>query len=296
MGYKMFKSVLESLDEIPQKEIVSLRNFVKDPGGKALMIIGKSGTGKTSSVYKLSEEIGYEVYELNASDFRDEESIKELVGRASKEGSLFKGRIILIDDIEGMSGREDRGGVGALSEIIKESRWPIIITATDGNEIYDKKFKTLRSKCRVIKFNPVNVLSVVKILKNVKDRYREYHKVEFTDAAIDAAVKLSQKYILSRRLPDKALDVIDECGAMIKVSHVHSDVPTILFKSAAEKYPEAAKMWNEIQELDKKIYAKKSEALTKQREDLEKRVEAMGVLVVDSDDIKKVVSDWRETE
>ncbi|MBI4154805.1 replication factor C large subunit [Candidatus Woesearchaeota archaeon] len=166
----MFNSVLESLDEIPQKEINSLKNFVKEPKGNALMIIGKSGTGKTSSVYKLAEEINYEVYELNASDFRDEQSINELVGRASKEGSLFKGRIILIDDVEGMSGREDRGGVGALSELIKESRWPIIITATDGNEIYDKKFKTLRSKCKVIKFNPVNVLSVVKILKNVKER------------------------------------------------------------------------------------------------------------------------------
>lgn len=166
----MFESTVENLNEIPQKEIQTLKSFVRNPSGKALLIIGKSGTGKTISVYRLAEEMNYEVYELNAGDFRDEESINNLIGKATKEGSLFGGRIILIDDIEGMSGREDRGGVGALSELIKESIWPIVITATDGNEIYDKRFKTLRSKCKIIKFNQISVLEIFKILKKINEK------------------------------------------------------------------------------------------------------------------------------
>ncbi len=166
----MFESAVENLNEIPQKEIDTLRSFVKNPSGKALIIIGKSGTGKTISVYKSAKEIGYDVFELNAGDFRDEDSINDLVGKASKEGSLFGGRVILIDDIEGMSGRDDKGGVGALSELIKDSRWPIVITANDGNDIYDKRFKTLRSKCKIIKFNPIGVLDVFKIIKKIKDK------------------------------------------------------------------------------------------------------------------------------
>ena len=173
----MFDSLVGSLNEIPQRETVSLRSFVKNPNKKALMIIGKSGTGKTISAYKAAQEIGYEVYELNASDFRDEESIKNSVGKACKEGSLFGGRVILIDDVEGMSGKEDRGGVGALAEIIPESRWPIIITATDGNEIYEKKFSTLRKKCKIIKFNAVGVFEMFNILKRVKER----NKLNLTD-------------------------------------------------------------------------------------------------------------------
>ncbi len=166
----MFESTVESLDEIPQKEIGSLMDYVINPKGKALLILGKSGTGKTISVYKLAKEKRYEVFELNASDFRDEESIKNSVGKACKEGSLFGGRIILIDDVEGISGRDDRGGVSALSELITESKWPIIITANDGNEIYGKKFKTLRSKCKIIKFNPFGVFDVFKILKKIKEK------------------------------------------------------------------------------------------------------------------------------
>ncbi len=173
----MFDSLVKSLDEIPQKEIISLRSFVKNPNKKALMIIGKSGTGKTISVYKSAQEIGYDVYELSASDFRDEESIKDSVGKACKEGSLFGGRVVLIDDVEGMSGQEDRGGVGALAEIIPESRWPIVITATDGNEIYEKKFATLRKKCKIIKFNSVGVFEVFNILKKVRER----NKLNLTD-------------------------------------------------------------------------------------------------------------------
>jgi len=62
----------------------------------------------------------------------------------------------------------------------------------------------------------------IEILKGIRDTYQEYHHVTFTDEAIEASVRLSKEYIKERNLPDKAIDVMDEAGAMI---HVYTDVP-----------------------------------------------------------------------
>src|SRR3990172_12160240 len=80
------------------------------------------------------------------------------------------------------------------------------------------------------------------ILQGVKDKYREYHKVEFTDAALEAAVRLTEQFIKDRKLPDKAIDTIDEAAAMVKVAHLHKIIPAVLYEAAAQKYPEIAEI------------------------------------------------------
>src|SRR3989344_6275682 len=96
-------------------------NFAKEKKNSAL-IYGPSGTGKTCSVYAIAKEIGHEVIEVNASDFRNAEQINSKVGNAMKQRSLFaSGKIILVDEIDGLSGHQDRGGIQAITKLIEDS-------------------------------------------------------------------------------------------------------------------------------------------------------------------------------
>ena len=121
--------------------------------------------GKTAVVYALANEKNLELIELNASDMRNASGIEEIVGNSSKQMSLFKrGKIILIDEVDGISGASDRGGVGALTKIIKESRFPIVLTA---NDAYNPKLKTLRNYCELIKFTGVYLRSIIARLREI---------------------------------------------------------------------------------------------------------------------------------
>src|SRR3989344_9676073 len=154
-------------DIVGQDDVISklksfMINFSKEKKNSAL-IYGPSGTGKTCSVYAIANEIGHEVIEVNASDFRNAEQINQKVGNAMKQRSLFaKGKIILVDEIDGLSGREDRGGIQAITKLIEISTYPVILTATNP---FDNKFSTLRSKSAMMEFKPLDYLSIFKILK-----------------------------------------------------------------------------------------------------------------------------------
>ena len=145
-----------------------LQNFIinfKKQKKKAALIYGPSGTGKTCSVYALANDIGLEVYEVNASDFRNAEQINQKVGSAIKQHSLFsKGKIILVDEIDGLSGTRDRGGISAISQLIEETTFPIILTATNP---WDDKFSRLRSRSTLVKFDHLAPECVFKILKHI---------------------------------------------------------------------------------------------------------------------------------
>jgi len=141
-------------------------NFSKEKKNSA-MLHGPSGTGKTCSVYAIANEIGYEVIEVNASDFRNADQINQKVGNAIKQRSLFAlGKIILVDEIDGLSGHADRGGIQAIIKLIGDSTFPIILTSTNP---FENKFSSLRSKSNMIEFKQLDYLSVFKILKRVCD-------------------------------------------------------------------------------------------------------------------------------
>src|SRR3989338_6710205 len=125
--------------------IQKLRNFIANyPKEKkrAALLYGSSGVGKTSSVYTIANEAGLEIVEVNASDFRNADQINQKVGNAVRQRSLFsKGKIILVDEVEGIAGMSDRGGLQAIIKIIEETRYPIVLTAMDP---FDNKFSSLR--------------------------------------------------------------------------------------------------------------------------------------------------------
>ena len=135
------------------------------PKNRAALLFGSPGIGKTVTVETLAKVLNMELVEKNASDYRTAEAIKRFAGLASQYSTLFGGkRIILLDEVDGVSGREDRGGVKELTKILKTSRSPIILTA---NDAYNPRFSTIRKYCEVIEFKNPTVREVVSHLSRI---------------------------------------------------------------------------------------------------------------------------------
>ena len=151
-----------------QPGLQDLEKFISNFKGqkkKALLLYGTPGCGKTSSVYTLANKYRLEVVEVNASEFRNSEQIKLKVGNALKQQSLFtKGKIILVDEVDGISGTKDRGGVGEVVTLIEDAAFPIILTA---NNPWHSKFSSLRRKCTLVQFETLDYSIVFEVLKKI---------------------------------------------------------------------------------------------------------------------------------
>jgi len=151
--------------------VEQLRKFAvtfKTLKNNAAFLYGPSGSGKTCSVYALAADLGIEVVEINASDYRNKKEIESRVGAAIGQQSLFyKGKIVLVDEVDGLSGFKDRGGIQALTKLIEGSAFPIVLTATNP---FDNKFSKLRSRSNMIQFDGLSHTDVYAILKGICDK------------------------------------------------------------------------------------------------------------------------------
>lgn len=209
--------------------------------------IGEPGVGKTALVYGLAERInegkvperlkGCTIYAMDmgtmlaGTQFRGdfEKRIKQVMEGARKEGNV----IIYIDEIHNMIGA-GRGSDGALdaSNMLKpylESGDIRFIGSTTYDE-YKRYFAS--SKGMVRRFQEIDIKEpsvddAIKILKGLLPKYEEFHKVIYTDEAVDYAVRSSAKYISDRFLPDKAIDLIDEAGAYRELHPTGDAVQTV---------------------------------------------------------------------
>jgi len=135
------------------------------PKKKAAFLYGPPGVGKTLCVEALADELGMELVEKNASDYRTAEAVKHFAGLASQYGTLFGGRrLILLDELDGITGTADRGGVRAVTDVVKTARRPVVLVA---NNAYDPRFSTLRRYCLLVEFKKPTVRQVVMHLKKV---------------------------------------------------------------------------------------------------------------------------------
>jgi replication factor C large subunit len=136
------------------------------PSKKAALLYGPPGVGKTSLVHAFGKENGWEVIELNASDFRTREVIERVVGAASTLGSITgaTGRIILVDEVDGIDVRADTGAVQALTRLIGETRVPIVLVA---NDPWDPKLAALREMCQLIQFRRIPKPTVASVIKKI---------------------------------------------------------------------------------------------------------------------------------
>ena len=148
------------------------------PRRRAAILHGPPGSGKTALAHALTSQNKLELIELNASDKRNKASVEELLGPASQQASIFgTKKLIVIDEIDGISGTKDRGAIPAIIKIIKETKFPIIITA---NDPWSSKLRTLRNYCDMVQLRKVNYLSIAKHLKLIAEK----EKIKFDERAI----------------------------------------------------------------------------------------------------------------
>ncbi len=150
--------------------ISKLKDFIlgfKHQKKKAAIVYGPTGIGKTATVYAIANELNLEIIELNASDYRKSSNIDSIIKPAMSQMSLFmKSKLILIDEIDGVSGTQDRGGAQALASLLDETKFPIVIIA---NDPFDSKFSTLRKKSNLIEFKALNYLTISSFLESICD-------------------------------------------------------------------------------------------------------------------------------
>ncbi|MEM1597260.1 MAG: replication factor C large subunit [Pyrobaculum sp.] len=172
---------------------------------KAVLLSGPPGVGKTTLVHALAREIGYELIELNASDVRTGDRIKQVVGRGLKESSLFgyQGKLVLFDEVDGLHVKEDQGGLESIVEIVETAKVPIIMTA---NNPYDPKFRPLRDLSLVVNLKRLAEEDVVEVLRRIctsegakceEEALRSIAKSCYGD--LRAAINDLQMYLSGRR-------------------------------------------------------------------------------------------------
>lgn len=278
-------------------------------------LIGEPGVGKTAVVEGLalrivSGDVPFTVknkrvltLDLSAmvagSKYRGEfeERIKKVVREVIEDGNV----ILFLDELHTIIGAGGAEGAIDASNILKPSLARGEIQLIGATTIAEYRKYVEKDAALERRFQPVNVEepdteAAVEILRGIKSRYEEHHNVTISDEAIVAAVKLSNRYINDRNLPDKAIDLIDEAAAQVRLTTV--------------KLPEKlTEMLEQIEKMDRQIerslrmdnfeqageIKRNQEELIKkyerQRERFEKQNEQK-VYVVGEEEVARVVSLW----
>ncbi len=151
-------------NDMARKEFFEwLKNWKQ--GDKAVLLVGPPGVGKNTSVYAAARQLGYHVIELNASDIRTKDALNKRLGSSLYAANLFnEKRMVLFDEIDGLYGREDYGGLEYINELIDKPPLPIVLTAND--ETNDNVIKLSR-KVIMIKFQKVPLRLIEIYLKHI---------------------------------------------------------------------------------------------------------------------------------
>jgi replication factor C large subunit len=147
---------------------------------KAVLLYGPPGVGKTTLVNAAANEFGFRVIEMNASDTRTEKAITKLAGRAvafvglDTFSSESKGNILFMDEVDGIAGNQDRGGVSAIVKTVEQSKIPVIMAANDPDL---QKLRPLKKVSTLIRFHQARIPLIIALLKEICQK--EHVKAEF---------------------------------------------------------------------------------------------------------------------
>ena len=277
------------------------------------LVLGDPGVGKTAIVEGLAQLVasgnvpdilrGKQIWTLDmaslvaGSKYRGE--FEERMKKVVQELEESQEDILFIDEIHTVIGAGSAEGSIDAAAILKPplSRGEIQVIGATTAEEYRKHIE--KDSAFERRFQPVNIgepspEDTIKIIEGLKDRYEKHHHVRYTDAAVKAAVALSNRYVQDRFLPDKAIDVLDEAGARTRVSRMGlppeiAEVDADLARVHDEKSAAA-----DAQEFERAAQLRDQEkALTAQRAKLEEAWRKSldeNVAVVDEPDIADVVS------
>ncbi len=147
---------------------------------KAVLLYGPPGVGKTALVNSASKEFDFKIIEMNASDTRSEKAVNSIAKPATSYIGLdtftteSKGNVLFLDEVDGIAGNEDRGGVSAIIDIIEKSRVPIIMAANDPDI---DKLRPLKKVCFLIRFYEIRIPLIIALLQKIC--LLEHVKAEF---------------------------------------------------------------------------------------------------------------------
>lgn len=263
------------------------RRFKNNP-----ILIGEPGVGKTAIAEGLAVRIAEkqipaklfnsEIYLLDltaivaGTQFRGqfEGRMKAIIEEAQKYGDI----ILVIDEVHNIMGAgEVHGGVMNAANILKPALahgevQVIGATTLDEYRRHIEKDSALERRFQPVMIEEPTVEDTIEILKGIKGYYEDYHRVKISDEVIEAAAKLSERYITDRYLPDKAIDVIDEAGSranlknlgLVELEYLKEELQFIKEKreefSKSNNYEKVAqykvdecKILDKIMELDKKV-------------------------------------------
>src|SRR5687767_4211844 len=278
------------------------------------VLIGEPGVGKTAIVEGLAQRI----VRGDVPSFLENKRILSLDLSLIVAGTKYRGQfeerlkqimrelvenpqyIVFIDELHTLVGAGSAEGSLDAANILKPalSRGEIqCVGATTPAEFRKtiEKDRSLERRFQSVKVPPPTEVETIKILEGVKDRYETFHQVRYTQDAIETAVYGSQRYIPDRFLPDKAIDIVDEAGARVKLRETNLPAEildcqrklrrhTVAYERAtAERDFERAKIFKqkEQEELDRLATLRESHNLV-----------AEHFPVVNKDDIEEVVSRW----
>jgi len=294
-------------EEIENTIMVLLRKTKNNP-----VLIGEPGVGKTAIVHGLAQRI----VKGEAPDLLKEKKILQLDMGSILAGTKFRGEfeerlkavidevkkrkgeiILFIDEIHTIVGAGAAEGAIDAANLLKPSLAAgelrvIGATTLDEYREHIEKDGALERRFQPIFVDEPSVEETIEILKGLKQRYEEHHKIKILDSAIEAAVKLSARYIQGRKLPDKAIDLLDEACAYtrIKLSEMPEDLKSL--KEEIEKLEEEGK--TAAQYGDNEKANKIKEKLEKYYKIYEEKKREWGKTsktddVVDKEDIAKIV-------
>ncbi len=146
------KNLLEMIgnEEAKQSFVKWVAKWIK--GTKPLLLVGPPGIGKTTMALLGAKQFGYDLISLNASDVRNKQRIQEILNPALGNAGILGKIMIFVDEVDGIHGRSDFGGVAALVDILKEPTVPIILAANSDNS---DKMKDIKKVTTIIRMNPI---------------------------------------------------------------------------------------------------------------------------------------------
>ncbi|PVX23853.1 MAG: hypothetical protein CW716_11165 [Candidatus Bathyarchaeum sp.] len=137
---------------------------------KAVLLYGPAGVGKTALVNAASNQFNFTIIEMNASDARTEKAINKIGKPATSFVALDtfvterKGNILFMDEVDGVFGQQDRGGIKAIINIVKESLIPVVMAANDTD---NKKLRPLKKVCKMIRFHQLRIPLIITTLRKI---------------------------------------------------------------------------------------------------------------------------------
>lgn len=278
-------------------------------------IIGEPGVGKTAIAEALAERIaegrvpdtirGKRVVTLDmsgmvaGSKYRGEfeERIKKVIDEVVKNGNV----LLFIDEIHTIIGAGGAEGSLDASNILKPSlaRGELQVIGATTREEYRKRIEkdaALERRFQPVVIEEPSEEESILILKGLREKYEDHHKVRITDEALEAAVKLSARYINDRYLPDKAVDLMDEAAskARLSVFNTKPESRTIEKRIAELEEQKEEAIKNEAYDVASSL--KREQTKLKQKfaelKLAEEQKKQQKTIVVGEDEIAGVVADW----